>query len=142
MYYFDNEYLAQYIDQQVDLMVYANGKWYQVADRSDLIDPIEGVGYNEDGEGYKFKYKDIKELKVGDTYFTLDQLQSQRTGNDAMDDEKSSPAKKPDDGGEDKPDEEPDKEKEPELDLSHFSPVYDLGRDLINEYFKDKDKKG
>ena len=137
MYYFDNKFLAGYIDQQSDLSVYVNDDWYQIADMKDISDPIEGVGYNEYGEGFTVDYKNIDQIKVGNRYFTLDQLQAQYTGKDQEDDsKKKSPEPKNDEPKDEPiPEEEP---KEPELDLSSYSPVYDIGRNLINEYFKER----
>lgn len=137
MYYFDNKYLQQYIDQQVELWVFDGYQWREVADKYDLEDPIKGYGYDVNGRGSEFKYKQIEQIKVDNKLFTLDQLQAQFTGKSSEDEPKSKGGKEP--SGEDEegpPLEEPvDKggsEKEP--DLSHYSPVYNIGRDLIREW--------
>lgn len=131
MYYFDNKTLAQYIDQNVKLKVYANDDWYEIADKRDLYDPIDCVGYDEFGGDHRFNYTDIGQIKVGDRIFTVDQLQSQKTG------KPSDTAEKPKPKGGDEPDlgseEEPASKKEKEPELSHFSPVFDVGRDLLRE---------
>ena len=64
MYYFDNEYLKQYIDQGVDLWVYDGYEWHEVVDKSDLDDPIKGMGYDANGRGSKFAYKQLEQIKV------------------------------------------------------------------------------
>lgn len=133
MYYFDNDYLKQYIDQGVDLWVYDGYEWHEIADKSDLADPIKGLGYDANGRGSEFVYKQIEQIKVNGTIITMDQLQAQLTGKSPEDNEKSKGGKStpaPDE----KPDEEnPEPEKEPEL--SHHS-IYDIGRLLISEWRK------
>lgn len=131
MYYFDNKYLAQYIDQRVKLKVYVNSDWYELTDLSDVSDPRNGVGYNEYGEGTQFDYRAIKQIQVNNSIITLDQLQTQMTGKSA-DTEKKPSSKSEGPPEEEMPEEEPPaKEKEP--DLSWFSPAYDLGRQLMKE---------
>jgi hypothetical protein len=131
MYYFDNKYLQQYIDQNVDLWVYDGYEWFEVADRSDILDPIDGYGYDVNGRGFKFKYKQIEKIKVDGKIFTIDNLQSQFTGKPSQDVDKPPAGKNQDDTSEEPP--EPESKKEPEL--SHFS-VFDVGRELIREYRK------
>lgn len=42
MYYFDNKYLAQYLDQRVKLSVYVDYEWLDVADKTDVTDKLQG----------------------------------------------------------------------------------------------------
>lgn len=139
MYYFDNKYLQQYIDQQVELWVFDGYQWYEVADKYDLEDPIKGYGYDANGRGSEFKYKQIEQIKVDNKLFTLDQLQAQFTGKSSEDEPESKGDTEPSGGDEEGPPmEEPADEGGPEKepDLSHYSPVYNIGRDLIHEWRK------
>lgn len=139
MYYFDNKYLQQYIDQQVELWVFDGYQWYEVADKYDLEDPIKGYGYDANGRGSEFKYKQIEQIKVDNKLFTLDQLQAQFTGKSSEDEPEPKGDKEPSSGDEEGPPmEEPADEGGPEKepDLSHYSPVFNIGRDLIREWSK------
>lgn len=138
MHFFDNEYLRQYIDQGVALKVYDGYDWLDVADISDLTDPIKGNGYDPYGKDHYFLYKDLEQIKVGNRIFTLDQLQAQQSGEPETDEEKPEPkAEKDTDIG---PSAEPDEEEKPEKgpELSSYSPIFNIGRDLIAEYRKMK----
>lgn len=119
MYYFDNNLLKQYIDQNKTLKVFADGKWYSITDVEDVADPVNGVGYNEYGADFRFDYKDIEKVKTGQWIITLEKLQTMMTG------------KEPEG---DKPKKEPAK-KEPEL--AHYDP-HQIGRDLIKEFRRNK----
>lgn len=129
MKYFDRDYLKQYIDQGVKLRVFANYDWYQVTDASDLASTSTLVGYDDTYDATEIDYRDIEEIKVGNKHYTIDQLNG--VGSEDAPDKETTP--KP--GGEDT--EEPPAEEEPvdkgpkEPDLSHFSRVYDLGRNII-----------
>lgn len=141
MYYFDNKYLAQYIDQEMPLWVYDGYEWSEVADESDLRDPVEGYAYDTNGRGKKIIYKNIEKIKVGNRQFTLDQLQAMRTGEPPEETDKEPAKPSGDEGGmgdEPPAEEEPKKGKEP--DLSWHSPIYNIGRDLIREHMRNKNK--
>lgn len=137
MYYFDNKFLAQYVDQKIPLKVYANGDWYNIPSLKDLENKRLFVGYDEFGDGTTLDYRTIEKIKVGNHLFTIEQLNTQMGGTSA--DEK--PEKEPSDAEPptDDTEEEPPAEEEPkpvgkkEPDLSHFSPAYDIGRQLMNE---------
>lgn len=132
MYYFDNKLLAQYIDQGVELKVYANDEWYSVGDEYDIQDPSTAVVYDSYGESSTVDYRDITQIKVGSRIYTLEMLQTHMTGKSASN-EKGKTAAKPKDT-EEVPAEEPEEnpsEKEP--DLSWYSPVYDIGKEILKE---------
>lgn len=146
MYYFDNKYLAQYLDQRVKLSVYVDYEWLDVADKTDVTDKLQGVGYDAYGDASEFDYRDIEQIRAGKTVVTLDMLQQQMGGQTQGNEPKS-----PDDsatstaGGDDMADlgtePEPAKsgpDKEKETDLSWYSPAYDVGRKLMNELKKIK----
>lgn len=134
MYYFDNRYLAQYIDQNVELKVYVDNNWYDLVELSDVSNPKKGVGFNEFGESKYFDYRAVKQIQVNGNIITLDQLQKQMTGKDT-----EKPPTKPATAGEEpsmeEPEEEPAKPEKPKKgpDLSWYSPIYDLGRQLLRE---------
>lgn len=134
MYYFDNKTLQQYIDQGVDLKVSVGNDWFTVADLSDLQDPVEGIGYDHWGSSHYFDYRDIVQIKNGNRLFTLDQLNAQMSGQTPENkDKKDTKPKEPkeDDFPEEESDQPTSKEKNP--DLSWFSPMYQIGRDLLKE---------
>lgn len=135
MYYFDNKYLQQYIDQGTELWVYDGYQWREVAEKEDLIDPVEGYGYDVNGRGYKFQYKQIEQIKVDGRIFTMDQLQTQMSGKSSDTGEKPA-SKGPKEPGPSDEEPAPEKKSEKEPDLSHFSPIYDIGRNLIAEWRK------
>ncbi len=129
MKYFDRDFLKQYLDQGAKLRVFANYDWYQVVDMSDLVDSATLVGYDDTYDAAEIDYRDIEEIKIGNKHYTIDQLNGVGS-EDAPDKETTSEP-----GGEDT--EEPPAEDEPadegpkEPDLSHFSRVYDVGRNII-----------
>ncbi len=129
MYYFDNKLLAQYIDQKKKVKVFVDNSWYEIADQRDLEDPISGNGIDVYGAVHTFDFRDIQQIKVGEIVITLEMLQQQH-GQQSNSEEKPKPPA--DDSEETPPDEEPPK-KEKEPDLSWYSPMYDVGRNLIKE---------
>ena len=142
MYYFDNKYLAQYLDQNIKVSVFANNEWMNLTDISDVSDARYGVGYDEFGGDSRFDYREIEQIKVGNNIITLDTLQTQKTGKEPP---KADKPEGSDDGDEDnlgdfggddlgggEDSEEPTKDKK-EPDLSWYSPMYDIGRHLIIE---------
>lgn len=133
MYYFDNKFLAQYIDQQVSLKVYANDDWYIISDLSDLENFRRGVGYDEFGNATEFDYRNITKIKAGGQLLTLDKLNAQMTGKPPEEEEKPEPDAEPEE--EPAAEEEPPPEEKPkkEPDLSWYSPAYDVGRQLMKE---------
>lgn len=74
MRYFDNQYLAQYLQQQRELMVFVDNDYLEVSDLADLEDPIHGVGYTPEGKSRNFNYKDIQIVKSGPFYLDLPTL--------------------------------------------------------------------
>lgn len=74
MRYFDNQYLAQYLQQQRSLMVFVDNDYLEVSDLADLEDPINGVGYTPEGTSRNFNYKDIQVVKSGPYYLDLSTL--------------------------------------------------------------------
>lgn len=77
MRYFDNQYLAQYLDQGRELMVFVNGDFLELSSLGDLQDPITGVGYDSEGGMHKFNYKDIEKIKSGAFYLDMAGLTKQ-----------------------------------------------------------------
>lgn len=77
MRYFDNQYLAQYLQQGRELMVFVDSEYLEVVDVSDLADPVEGVGYDASGRMNTFNYKDIEVIKSGPYYVDLATLTNQ-----------------------------------------------------------------
>jgi hypothetical protein len=95
MYYFDNEFLVKYLNSGIDLKVYVNSEYLDVADAYDVADPKVGYGYTVYGEPRKFDYRAIDQIMINGKVFTLDQL---ATAYNVKDDEK---------GAEEKPEETP-----------------------------------
>lgn len=129
MYYFDNNLLKQYLDQKKTVKVYDGSNWYDIADQSDLSDTISCVGYDVYGADHRFDYRDISQIKIGNSLYTLEMLQSFMKGQGGQEEDK--PKGKSAESEPEPSSEEPKKEKEP--DLSWYSPVYDLGRQLMQE---------
>lgn len=75
MYYFDRDYLIQYLGISPNVKVYANGEYLSISDPNDLAHMHVGVGYTEDGEPLRFDYQEVEQVKVGETIMTLDMLQ-------------------------------------------------------------------
>lgn len=122
MRYFDNQYLAQYLEQGRDLMVFVDSEYLAIADLSDLDDPIQGVGYDSSGRPHKFNYKDIEVIKSG-PYYVDQQTLTQQLDNYEQPDKTPQPPE-PKSGGKGKsgPDKPPtDEEPPPGLDESRFA---------------------
>ena len=76
MYYFNNEFLKQYLQQNGKLKVFVNRLFYFIADENDLKDTKHGTGYDENGKPFAFDYRDIELIKFGSNIsFSLDDLQ-------------------------------------------------------------------
>lgn len=75
MYYFDSEYLGQYLDQGVDLKVFVDKEYITIADRSDLESETYGVGYDLNGKPHTFDYREVELIKAGGGIVTIEQLQ-------------------------------------------------------------------
>lgn len=95
MYYFDNEYLRQYLQTGQTVSVMVNKEYLVVADEADVESPEEGIGYNTYGKPQRFNYKAVEAIKIGSNIYTLDQL------NQKMD-PKAEPEKKSKDDAEPK----------------------------------------
>lgn len=108
MFYFDNEYLKQYFDQDIEVQVFVDGDMLNITSKEDINDPVYGVGTDPSGETHTFNYKDIERIKAGSHDLSIDQLQSQQD---------SESDTEPDDSGED--------ESEPNLDLPPGTPGAD-----------------
>jgi hypothetical protein len=124
MYYFDNNLLKQYLDQKRTLKAFDGSQWYEIADQSDLSDTITCIGYDVYGKDHRFDYRDITQIQVGQQLYTLEMLQSFMTGKPAEEKPKGKSA-------ESEPPADEEKEKEP--DLSWYSPVYDIGKGIMQE---------
>ena len=95
-YYFDNEYLKQYLESNQGLEVFVNKEFLTIADASDIENPRKGVGYNVDGKAQYFNYPAIESIKIDGITFTKEQL------NQELNPEEAPPAKPSKDKGEDK----------------------------------------
>jgi hypothetical protein len=144
MYYFDNKTLAQYLDQNIELEIFVEDEWYKIADLSDVSSPKLGVAYDLYGASHRFDYREIEQIKAGTNIVTLDALQTQKGSKPAEEPAKGKSVKPADDASlDDEPieDEEPVPNGKKEPDLSWFSPVYDVGRQLMRENNKRKKVK-
>lgn len=139
MCYFDNKYLQQYLDSGQELWVYDGYEWHEIVDMSDIEKSNKGTGYDAQGKASSFSYFDIQQIKVGkNLIITLDQLQKMMGSDVETEKPKKEPSsKKP----EKEPDEEPPAKPEKEPDLSWYSPIYNVGRDLIREWRNQNDKR-
>lgn len=81
MYYFDNEYLREYLELKVDLEIYVHGKWCSISTVNDISDPSYGICYDFNGKSEKFDYREITMIKAAGHTTTLDQLQDIMSGN-------------------------------------------------------------
>lgn len=139
MYYFDRKYLAQYVDQKIPLKVYASGDWHNIPSLKDLEGKRQFVGYDEFGDGTSIDYRLISKIKVGNHILTIEQLNTRMNGSspdEKPEKEKTAPAEEEptsDDTEEPPAEEEPKPTGKKEPDLSHFSPAYDIGRQLMTE---------
>lgn len=104
-YYFDRNYLLQYINQKVKTKVFVDGRFLDIADSSDLEDELHGVGYDNSGNPKFFDYRSVEQVKAGSNLITLDQLQQQKTQPDQPSTEEE-PTEEPE--GEEPTEEEPD----------------------------------
>jgi hypothetical protein len=133
MYYFDNRFLQQYLDQRKPLKVCVGSVWYDVADKGDLSDNLDGIGYDVYGKDHRFDYRDITQIKVGNQTYTLEQLQAFMTQKPEEEKEKKGSSNSEPSPEEEPPVEEPEPKKEKEPELAHFSKVYDIGKMLVKE---------
>ena len=146
MYYFDNTFLKQYIDQKIKLQVFVDSEWYSISNNRDLIDGVDGIGYDVYGKDHRFDYRDIEKIKVGQHIISIDMLQQMMVEPKPVDLDKKDAGK----GGSSKeaePEEEPMEEPEeeepasggPKPELSHYDP-YTIGRRIIKEYMKERNR--
>ena len=98
MYFFDNDFLGQYLDQDAELKVFVDGEYYTIAGHDDLDNPTYGVGYDVNGKPHTFDYRGIEQIKAAGQILTRDQLQSQISGEDPEAGGEEVPAEAP--GGE------------------------------------------
>jgi len=141
---FDNILLSQYIDVGAKVQVYANSEWYSIADKSDVSDSVDAVGYDEYGGDHRFSYQEIEQIKVNGQVITLEMLATKMGDKtDGGKEEKPTGGSDSEEAPEDTPPEE-DKPEKPakEPDLSWFSPAYDIGRILMKEKEERKKKSG
>lgn len=138
MYYFDSEFLAQYLEQNTPIRVYVDSELFDVVDSSDVEDPTFGIGYNVNGAPHTFDYREIEQIQVAGNVLTLDQLQDMISPE--SDDSESGAADDP--GGEeaDEPptDSEPDTPDEEEADEPPRESLYyqALGHKILSEAMK------
>lgn len=75
MYYFDGQYLRQFLGTASSVKVYVGGEYLTLVDTADVEHPQIGVGYTEKGEPVRFNYKEVEQVKAGETIFTKEMLQ-------------------------------------------------------------------
>jgi len=120
MYYFDSDYLRQYLNIGKDVVVTVDGEVLTLSDESDVDDPNEGVAFDANGSPSSFQYTDIEQIQVGQNIITLELLQKIMNGTEVTPEpEDEEPA----------PDEEPPTKG---VEKSSYD-IYLLGRELINE---------
>ena len=134
MYYFDSDYLRQYLNIGKDVVVTVDGEVLTLSDESDVDDSNEGVGFDANGSPSSFQYMDIEQIQVGQNIITLELLQKIMAGTEIP-----KPDEKPTKPSEEEPpaeDEAPPEDEEPKpekgVEKSSFD-IYLLGRELINE---------
>lgn len=155
-YYFDRDFLLQYINQKVKTKVFVDGRFIDIADASDLEDELHGIGYDNRGNPKFFDYRSVEQVKAGNKLVTLDQLQkmqSQPTPEEPEEEpEETEPEETPEDMGGEEPippegEESPTPEEEPEEEptgkqpqKAHYDP-YMIGRKIIQESKKPRRKE-
>lgn len=133
MYYFDSDYLRQYLNIGKDVVVTVDGEVLTLSDESDVDDPNEGVGFDANGSPSSFQYMDIEQIQVGQNIITLELLQKIMAGTEIpKPDEKPAKEEPPTDDEAPPEDEEPPVKPDKGVEKSSFD-IYLLGRELINE---------
>lgn len=145
MYYFDNEYLKQYLSMGKPVKVTVNYEVLILTEPADVKNPKRGVGYDANGEASEFDYQAIEKISVGQNIIDIEMLQKIMADEDtpAPETDKPAPKSKPDE--EPPPDEEaPTDEEEPappkrKPETASYDP-YLLGRDILHEYRKQRNR--
>ncbi len=75
MYYFDKDFLAQYITTDVEVEVFADREWYKLTSLDDLENDSYMVGYDGTGKPHTIDYKEITQISAYDNVITIDALQ-------------------------------------------------------------------
>lgn len=128
MIYFNRNFLSNILNREGQFNIYVDGQFITIVDQGDLLDDVEGYGYDVNGKPTKFNYRDVTILKFGEETYDLVTLQKELEANpkekeDGKDDKENSgddPAEddledapdEPDSAPDDKAEEEPE-EKEP-----------------------------
>lgn len=112
MKFFNNSFLQKILNTHGQYKIFVNKEYLSVSDAEDIADPIEGIGFNQQGKPVKFQYAAIKEVLIGDQIFTVDQLNPEEPKEEKPEKEDSkeepdSKAEKP--PKEEKPKDEPEK---------------------------------
>lgn len=89
MYFFDNEYLKDYIGLKSDLEIYIHGQWYDVPTAADVEDSSYGTAYDFSGKPITFDYRAITAIKALGNEMTLDMLQDVIAGKENSDSDTS-----------------------------------------------------
>lgn len=149
MYFFDKEYLAQYVDQKVKLKVLYDGGWYSVTSQKDLDDDVELVAYDEYGASTYIDYREIEGIKALGRIITIDALQTIMTDEPPAEEEakpeaeEEAPVDEPMGGDEPPVEEEPEEEEsKPEKtpQKSNYDP-YMIGRYILKEHERQNRKR-
>lgn len=152
MYYFDNEYLKQYLSMGKPVKVTVNYEVLTLTEPADVKNPKRGVGYDANGEASEFDYQAIEKIAVGQNIIDIEMLQKIMADEDTPAPETDKPAKAPPKeeppptdqeepplGDEEPPPEEdvPPQKRKPET--ASYDP-YMLGRDILHEYRKQRNR--
>lgn len=152
MYYFDNEYLKQYLSMGKPVKVTVNYEVLSLTEPADVKNPKRGVGYDANGEASEFDYQAIEKIAVGQNIIDIEMLQKIMADEDTPAPETDKPAKappkeeppstdqeEPPPGEEEAPPEEdgPPQKRKPET--ASYDP-YLLGRDILHEYRKQRNR--
>lgn len=135
MYYFDSDYLRQYLNIGKDVVVTVDGEVLTLSDESDVDDSNEGVAFDANGSPSSFQYTDIEQIQVGQNIITLELLQKIMNGTEVTPEPEKKTAKPSEEEPPAPEDEEPAPDEEPPakgVEKSSFD-IYLLGRELINE---------
>lgn len=159
MFYFDNEFLKQYLELGYKLKVVYNGGVFTVPSEEDIMNPRKGLVYDEKGNSNTIDYRQIQAIYINDEYMNLDDLQKyidSKTKDDTDVTTKEKPKEEPTKDAADtkdtaakpatptppptkdeEPKEEPTKDKKPEN--AGFIDIYSIGALLLKEK-RDKDE--
>jgi hypothetical protein len=83
MKYFNKAFLKNILTRYKSFTVFVNSEHLSIVDISDIDD---GVGYSSDGMPKRFECRDITEIAIGNSIYTLDMLNPEPEKEDSEDD--------------------------------------------------------